>query len=176
MTAETLTALFTRLVPFAPTANDMAQGLQSYYTAFREHRESEMDYEALPEYKMKSYIMQVPSDQLWVYTPHFRKFMALAISELFKTKITLMSFSSSTIEQTLLFVNDQKKRWIMQLEPSDSDPHVNKIFMYFPQPNTPLATTCHNTPLEHLVDATYLREKSRGIITEDVERWHAADH
>lgn len=171
----TLEDLFTQHLPTVPSyvADAMASGLESYYASFKEYRDFAMNYDVLPGYQMSTCIMQVPSDQFWPYTPHFRKFMALAIVELFKTRIDLMGCSSTTMEQTLVFVDNRKHRWIVRVEAEKSDPAMNLISIYFPQPDTPIALKCKFTTLEKLVDSTQLTENKLGIIAEDIEHWNA---
>ncbi len=77
---ESIAALFSKEVKHAPrvVANGMARGLCTYHVTFKALRNSAMNYEKLPEYQAHSYIMSIPKDQLWPYTPHFRKFVGLA--------------------------------------------------------------------------------------------------
>ncbi len=180
MSEDSIAALFNKEVIHAPSsaANNMAKGLCTYLLAFKSHRESAiMNYESQPEYKKHSVIMQVPSDQLWPYTPHFRKFVALAIQELFKTKITSIAHSPVTMEQSIIYVDDCKNRWIMRMEEyeyndessgSSSGCSMNQIIMYFPLSNTPLASQGKTTPIEHLIDPTFWRDNGLGMITTEV--------
>ncbi len=89
----------------------------------------------------------------------------------FQTKIASMGFSAVTMAQSLIFVDNHKNRWIMRMEESEFDTTMNQIIMYFPLSNTPLACKAETTPIEHLIDTTYLREKGLGIITTDVGSW-----
>jgi hypothetical protein len=173
MSEDSIAALFCKEVGQAqgPAANDMGRGLCAYHAAFKALRDSVMNYEAQPEYQMHNFIMLVPKDQLWPYTPHFRKFVGLAIQELFRTKITSLGFCPATMEQCLVFVDDRRNRWVMRVEESDSAPAMNQIIVYFPQSDTPLGCVGRPVPVEHLVDTTYLRANGRQIKTDDVGSW-----
>jgi hypothetical protein len=171
-----IAALFSKEVKHAPSveivANDMARGLCTYHVAFKALRNSAMNYETLPEYKTHNYIMSVPKDQLWPYTPHFRKFLGLAIQELFQTQIAYLSFSAATIEQTVIYVDDHKNRWVMGVQESSADPTLNQIIMYFPLSNTQLGCSSKIISIEHLLDMDYLIKNGLGLKTEDVAlRW-----
>jgi hypothetical protein len=176
MSEDPIAALFCQIVQRAggPVADDMARGLRAYHAAFRAIRDSAMNYEAHPEYQTHTFIARVPKDQLWPYTPHFRRFVGLAIQELFQTKLTSLGFSAVTMEQTLVFVDDHRNRWIVRMEGSDLEPATNQIVVYFPQSDTPLCgCTGRATPVEHLIDTTSLREAGKGLKTEDVGDWFA---
>jgi hypothetical protein len=112
MSEDSIAALFSKEVNHVQgfVANDMGRTLCAYYEAFKALRESAMNYETLPEYQEHFFIMQVPQDQYWPYTPHFRKFMCLAIQVLFQTKITSMEFSPVTVQKTIGLVDDHKNR------------------------------------------------------------------
>ena len=178
MTEESISELFSKHLPMLSSsttiAENMARGLHAYHAAFKGYRDSAMNYETLPEYETSTYIMQVPSDQFWPYTPHFRKFMTLAIGELFKTKITSLSASPCTIQQTLIFLDDQKNRWLMRMEESACDPALNQIFMYFPRSNTPIISSGKRNSDTQLLDNSYLKENNLGILVENIEdNWNA---
>ena len=122
------------------TASDFAYGFRAYHTAFNGLCESAMNYETLPEYQASTYIMHVPLDQHWPYTSHFRKVLALSISDLFKTKITALGSHSVSTCQLLIFMDDHLNRWavlLVHMEDSASDTKLNRRFMYFPRSKTP---------------------------------------
>lgn len=171
---DSISKLFSKHLPsvHSDIAQDMASGLYAYHRAFKQYRVSTMNYEVLPEYQAPSYIMQVSSDQLWPYTPHFRAFMTLAISELFKTNITSLGFSAVTIEQTLVFVDDMKNRWVMRIKESTLNKDLNQIYMYFPRSNTSIVVKGFKQSVEQLVDTDHLTQNNLGIITENImEEW-----
>ena len=134
-----------------------------------------MNYEKLPDYETRTYIMQIRNDQLWPYTPHFRKVVAFAIEDLFKTKITSLGANAATMEQTLIFVDDKKNRWIMRVEESSLDEKLIRIFMYFPQSNSMTTIRGKVTLVEHLIDTDYLKENNLAIITEDINHLMGRD-
>jgi hypothetical protein len=173
MSEDSIVALFYKEVRYAPSsaANEMARGLCAYLLAFKALRDSAMNYETQPEHMTHSFIMQVPQDQLWPYTPHFRKLVVLAIQELFSDQDCLYGILCSDHGTESHLCGDHRNRWIMRMEESEFDTTMNQIIMYFPRSNTPLACKVETTPIEHLIDTTYLREKGLDIITTDVGSW-----
>ena len=100
-----------------------------------------MDYESLDEYKNEQHtIMQVEQGQFWPYAPHFRKVMALVIQDMFKTKITGLSASPVTMDQTVVFVDENNNRWVVTVENCALNPEMNKIQIQFPRSKTPVST------------------------------------
>jgi hypothetical protein len=170
--ADKIAALFTQHIPSAPSAvaSNIASGLQTYHTAYKAIRDLAMNYEMLPEYQTNVYIIPIQKDQFWPYTPHFRKFMALAIQELFKTKISHFAMSAIAIEQTLVFIDTAKNRWIVRVENSTAD--HNKISMYFPLSDTILGVVGKATPLEFLTDSAMMKDANLGIMIELTDGWN----
>lgn len=172
---DSITEIFSKHLPCIPSevVDDFARGMQHYHTAFKSHRDTAMNYEMLPEYQTSSYIMKVPGDQFWPFTPYFKKIAALVIQDLFKTEITCLSSSTDTMSQTLVFMDKGANRWIMTVgEPSCDHSTMYHIYMYFPRSNTPKNTTCFKTtPLEHLIDSSYLQDHGITIATIDIKHW-----
>ena len=168
---DTITGIFSQHLPCVPsnTAGDFANGMHAYHTAFKALRDSAMNYEGLPDYETSSYIMQVPCDQFWPYTPHFRKVVALAIEDLFKTRITSLGASPCTMAQALVFVDDQRNRWIVRVEESALDDKLVKIHMHFPRSNSLTVAFGQRVPAEQLIDTAFLKEKNLAIVTEDIQ-------
>ena len=170
--ADTIAKIFSQNLPTLPSdmARDFACAFRAYHAAFNALRGSAMKYEALLDYQSRSDIMQVPCDQFWPYSPHFKKIVALAIEYLFKTKVTGLGTCSVVINQTLVFVDDVGNRWIMRVEESLQDDKLIRILMYFPRSNSPLYDRhgIQRTPVEHLIDTDFLKENNLGIITEDL--------
>ena len=135
---DTIQDIFSKYLPSVPSiiAADFACAMHNYHKAFQSIRDSTMNYEALSEYKDKSYIMHISRDQFWPYTPHFRKVMALVIETLFQTTIVSMGTNACTMEQTLIWVGDRVNRWIMYIEQGTSDEHLIRLLMSFPTSNT----------------------------------------
>jgi hypothetical protein len=176
--SENIAELFTQHLPSVSStvAHAFACGLNTYLTSYKEIRDSAMNFEMLSEYKTRVYIMRFQKDQYWPYTPHFRKFMGLAIQELFKTELRSLGMDYISEEQTLVFVDTGKNRWIMRIESSDVDSEMNKIFMYFPLSNTSLGHMGKPSLIENLIDNTKMEEKSLGIITTVVDSWNLKNH
>ena len=100
-----------------------------------------MDYELLEEYRNEQHtIMQVEQGQFWPYAPHFRKVLALVIQDMFKTKITGLSASPVTMDQTVVFVDENNNRWVVTVENCVLNPEMNKIQIQFPRSKTPVST------------------------------------
>jgi hypothetical protein len=79
------------------------------------------------------------------------------------------------MEQTLMFVDDKKNRWIMRVEESSLDEKLIQIFMYFPQSNSMTTIRGKVTLVEHLIDTDYLKENNLAIITEDINHLMGRD-
>lgn len=168
--ADTITEIFSEHLPSVPfiTAKDFSVAMHAYFRAFQTLRASCMCYEELPEYKGSSYIMQIPADHFWPYTPHFRKVVALTIENLFTTTITSLGTSACTMEQSLSFVDKHRNRFHMAVTTSASDKNLIRIEIFFPRSNTDTISCGKRTPIAHLADSSYLKEKKLGIITEDI--------
>lgn len=178
-TADVIAEIFSKHLPCIPSevAEDFARGMRLYHAAFKTYRDTAMNYEMLPEYQASSYIMKVPGDQFWPFTPYFRKIAALVIQYLFKTEINALSSSEATMDQTLLYVDKGANRWIMTIGESSCDCSTTmySIYMYFPRSNTPKATSCstQTTPIEQLIDSSYLKDHGIEILTQDISNWTA---
>ena len=155
---ESVSEIFSKLLPSIPSsvAEEFAQRMCAYHTAFKHHREAAMNYEDSSDYlNAQLTVMEVPKDQHWPYTPHIRKCVSLTLEALFKTKISSFGTSPVTMDQTLVFVDDHSNRWIMALVESPRDPDSNLIYMHFPRSNTPTCQCGINTPLKALNDPAF---------------------
>lgn len=171
---DPITEIFSKHLPSIPSAiaDEFAQGMRSYHTAFKSHRDVAMNYEALPEYLNAQHtIMEVSRDQFWPYTPFFRKSVSLAIQEVFKTRITSLGTNSVAIAQTLIFVDEHSNRWIMTVGESPLDPDMNRIYMHFPRGNTPIFIVGIQTPIKKLNDPA-LANGGIAILTSDTSHWN----
>jgi hypothetical protein len=168
--ADTISEIFSKHLPGVPfvTARDFSVAMHSYYKAFQELRASCMNYEEMPEYRGGSFIMQIPADHYWPYTPHFRKVMALVIEDLFTTTIISLCTSACEMEQSLAFVDKHKNRWHVTVRSASSDENMIRIEMYFPRSNTETISHGKRTRIEALIDSAYLKENNLAIITEDL--------
>lgn len=137
----------------AETAEAFAKGMRSYHTEFKRYRDIAMDYESLDEYKNEQHtIMQVEQSQFWPYAPHFKKVMALVIQDMFKTKITGLSTSPVTMESTIVFLDENKNRWVVIVEHSVLNPEMNTIQIQFPRSKTPVSMIGNSISSKQLHD------------------------
>ena len=165
--------IYSKLLPSIPSSavRKYAEGMCSYHTAFKSFRDAAMSYEGLPDYQnAQQTIMEVSKDQLWPFSPHFRKCVSLTLQELFKTKIVSFGMCPVTMDQTLVFVDDHSNRWIMSLMESPHDPELNLIYMHFPRSNTPVCKCGHITQLKTLNDPA-LSSSGLALIVCDTACW-----
>ena len=170
---EPVIEIFSKLLPSisSPVACTYAEGMCSYYTAFQRYRDEAMSYESSPDYlNAQPTIMAVPNDQMWPYSPHFRKCVSLTLQKLFKTKIVSFCMSLVTMDQTLVFVDEQKNRWIMSTMESPDDPALNLIYMHFPRSNTPVFKSGLTCQLKALRDPS-LFSFGMGLGVTDTATW-----
>jgi hypothetical protein len=139
---DPLVEIFTKNLPaVAPaTASLFASGMRAYYAAYRECRDSAMNHEARTDYrKTYSTLMTLSQDDYWAFTPHFKKILALSISHLFKTKITLLSPPTDLdLKNTTMLVDEHANRWIVQLVPPAGPPNLfpTAVNILFPRSGT----------------------------------------
>jgi hypothetical protein len=166
--------IFLKVLPSIPlsVAGEYAERMCSYYTAFNTCRDAGgMSYEESPEYQnTQQTIMEVPKDQLWPFSPYFRKCVFMTLKELFKSKIVSFSMSPVTMDQTLVFVDDRNNRWIMSIVESPNDPKLNLIYMHFPRSNTPICKCGNTTQLKSLNDPAFA-SSGQGLIVCDTADW-----
>jgi hypothetical protein len=81
-------------------------------------------------HSQKAFVMSV-KDQLWAYTPHFRKAIASALRVLFQTKIVGMGMCPVDVDQNVIFVDDTDRRWVFAMEEARG-----ALYAFYPQPNT----------------------------------------
>jgi len=175
---EPVTELFSKILPSSvakegsvasPVACTYAEGMCAYYTAFQRFRDAAMNYESLPDYlNAQPTIMAVPKEQMWPYSPHFRKCVSLTLQTLFKTKIVSFCMSPVSMDQTLVFVDEQKNRWIMSTMESPDDPALNLIYMHFPRRNTPI---CGHTLQAKALSDPFLSSSGMGLVVTDTSDW-----
>jgi hypothetical protein len=158
MSADPIAEVFAKHLPSLPaeTAEAFAKGMRSYHTEFKRYRDIAMDYESLEEYKSEQHtIMQVEQGQFWPYSPHFMKSMALVIQDLFKTKITGLSTSPVAMEPTIVFLDENKNRWVVLVERCALNPAMNKIQIQFPRSKTPVSTIGNAISSKQLSDPAF---------------------
>jgi hypothetical protein len=171
---DPLADIFSKHLPSVPqiVADQFAQGMRSYHELYKSYREKAMNYESLPEYQNAQHsVMTVPQDQFWSYTPHFKKIVALAIQDMFKTKIATLGVSTVSIEQTFVFVDEHTNRWVMTLTESPLDPCLNQISIFFPRSNTPIIVQGIQTPIKQVNDPAFAKS-NLALAVSDVAHWN----
>ena len=132
--------IFAKCLPSIPgaKAEAFADGMLTYYHAFKTRRDEDMNYKSVPDYHTEwNFIMAVESDDLWVHTPHFRKAVALALGELFKTKIAMFSPPNTVdIEHSVMFIDAHFNRWGVSLLRYESQPEAFRVCARFPHSDT----------------------------------------
>jgi hypothetical protein len=128
-----LTEFFNQLLPSvrSEVVDVFVCAIQDYHDAFDVHRQQHSDYENSPEYRVASHrLLSVkPEEDLWVYSPYFKKIMAFAIGQLFNTRITGISTSSSfETWQTAVFVNADRVRWTVAMQPEGEAMHISLMY------------------------------------------------
>ena len=80
-------------------------------------------------HSQKAFVMSA-KDQLWAYTPHFRKAIASALQVLFQTKIVGMGMCPVDVDQNVIFVDDTDRRGVFAMEAGGA------LYAFYPQPDT----------------------------------------
>ncbi len=154
---ESLEDIFCKHMPHvdASMATTFAANMQAYYEQFKVFRNESINYEALPDYQnTQQHILHAPKDSFWLYSPHFKKTMALAIGGLFGTTITKIGFGVWC--QCIIFIDEHSNRWIVVIdEPPACGEGFRKISMFFPRGKTQLCNcmTTSAAPLKTLIDS-----------------------
>ena len=136
---DELAAIFERSLPSVdePRKRALLQGLRVYHCKYKSHRDDLMNYEDSEEYQNELFTLStVGLDDFWVYSPQFKKVMALCISHLFKTKITEVSLNSPVFtNQGTVFLDKHLNWWLMLVYAHEKEPDKLKIMMRFPRSN-----------------------------------------
>jgi hypothetical protein len=179
---DELCAIFTKNLPSvsSSTAEEFADGMQAYYKAFKARQDSDMNYNAAPDYHSEfNHIMAVAREDYWMHSPQFRKILGLAIGKLFKTKITMFSTQNTVdISYSILFVDAHFNRWsvsfLMQSSPEadhpDSEGSSFRICARFPISDTKVQHFLKITE-EEISDPAF-NKKEIGICVHDASMWH----
>ena len=100
-------------------AQEFASGMAQYWLAYKERRDSSMNYEKKQDYlSERCYIMAVPADQFWHHSPAFKKTIAQTIQDLFKTEIVGLGGNYVKPEPLFLMVDSAGNRWPIKVEDS----------------------------------------------------------
>ena len=171
---EEIEEIFARNLPSVSTsaAFAFASGMHTYYEDFRARREGDMNYEKAADYfNGVNEIMEVSEDDLYIYTPHFKKILGLTISKLFKTKITMLSSPGDVKNNySLYFVDDHKNRWNVSAQQSESDPLKVRICARFPIAGTIIHMT-HASP-ESEIHSPLFNASGKLLCVRDAQEWH----
>ncbi len=136
-----------------------------------------MNYEATPDYHNAcNEIMVVRPDDFWIYTPHFKKILGLAIGELFKTKITMLGCADDTdMVHTLVFLDAQHNRFALTVLPSevvdDQNPIMTiRICARFPLSGTKVQMS--KTLTDNEISTPAFNASPFVILVHDTSAWH----
>ena len=166
--------LFTQNLPSVQSnsANEFSKGMNAYYSAFKVQQEKAMNPESIPDYHNAFHkIMEVQKDDYWVHSPQFRKVLALAISNVFKTEITMLSPPCLPyIYYTMVFVDEYKNRWIISLQESASDPNKLSICARLPRSSTKTQYSISMTEKE--LSSADFNASCVQIFVQDTKSWH----
>jgi hypothetical protein len=129
-----------------------AEGMHGFYSASR--------VEGLT-HRQKAFVMLV-KDQLWAYTPHFRRAIASALQILFKTQIVGMAMCPVSVDQSVIFVDDTDRRWVFAVEAGGA------MYAFFPRPNT-ITLVINTLTAEELNDPASTANGQKIVIYNTVE-------
>jgi hypothetical protein len=171
----TVEEIFSRNLPSVNSnaAAVFASGMQAYYEVFKQKRDSDLNYDKASDYYDEwNQIMEVGQDDLWVHTPHFRKILGLAISKLFKTKITMFSPPCTVKpDHSMMFIDQHANRWGVSVMQSASDPQKVRVCARFPIPRTRVSKFQITTE-EKTCNPSFNSAFDNTILVQDAEYWH----
>jgi hypothetical protein len=170
--------IFTKSLPSIQRAKAeaFADGMLTYYNAFKTRRDEDMNYKSAPDYHSEwNFIMAVEPDDLWVHSPQFRKVVALAIGALFKTNITMFSPQNTVdIVYSLMFVDAHFNRWGVSLLRSESQPEAFRVCARFPLSDTKIQT--FKTILEtEMIDPAFNKSDVHILGQDTTALWYSED-
>ena len=118
-------SIFTKNLPSvsATSARVFADGMVTFYSAFKDYQNDHMNYESEAEYlNYKRDIMVVKHEDLWIHSPQFMKTLGVTIGELFRTKIVHFgNVNTANFLYTMLFIDTHFNRFIVSFEKSGED-------------------------------------------------------
>jgi hypothetical protein len=167
--------IFTKCLPMIPgaKADAFADGMLTYYNAFKTRRDDDMNYKIAPDYHTEwNFIMAVEPDDLWVHSPQFRRAMAMAIGELFKTKITMFAPQNTVdINYSVLFIDAHFNRWGVSLSRSVGQPEAFRVCARFPLSDTKVQ---HSTTMkeEDISDPAFNNSRNHVLAQDTTDLWH----
>jgi hypothetical protein len=167
--------IFTKNLPWISPdkAEAFADGMLTYYNAFKSRQDEDMNYKSAPDYHTEwNFIMTVEPDDLWVHTPQFRKAVALALGALFKTKITMFSPQNTVdITYSVMFIDECFNRWGVSLLHSETDPDKFRICARFPLSDTKVQP--FETVIEKAMsDPAFNKSTIHILVQKTTDFWH----
>ena len=114
------------------------ENMLAYHSKYKAYRDNEMNYEGNTDYQNELFTVSVldPTDY-WIYSPQFKRTVALMIGELFKTKIVHVSVGSPVlVTQDLVFFDGHMNRWMMSFQSRENEPDKLHLVMRFPRSNS----------------------------------------
>jgi hypothetical protein len=171
--------IFTKCLPMMPgaKADAFGDGMLTYYNAFKTRRDDDMNYKIAPDYHTEwNFIMAVEPNDLWVHSPQFRKAMALAIGELFKTKITMFGPQNTVdINYSMMFIDAHFNRWGVSISRSVGQPEAplcGRVCARFPLSDTKVHpfTTIQE---KEMSDPAFNNSKIHILVQDTTDLWRA---
>ena len=172
-TSSNISAIFERNLPSVDKEKKsiLIEKMLAYHNEFKRHRDNEMNYEENAEYQNEhSTLSIVDQNDYWIYSPQFKKTLALIIGELFKTKITEVSFGTPvTVTQDLVLFDGHLNRWTMSFQSRESEPEKLHIVIRFPRSKS-------RTKRTELVDEKTVSDLPPDTYVNviDTSQWHDA--
>jgi len=172
-TSSNISAIFERNLPSVDKEKKsiFIEKMLAYHNEFKRHRDNEMNYEENAEYQNEhSTLSIVDQNDYWIYSPQFKKTLALIIGELFKTKITEVSFGTPvTVTQDLVLFDGHLNRWTMSFQSRESEPEKLHIVIRFPRSKS-------RTKRTELVDEKTVSDLPPDTYVNviDTSQWHDA--
>lgn len=174
--SNSIAQLFAKNLPLIPStkAEAFADGMLTYYSAFKTRRYEDMNYKSAPDYHIEwNFIMIVDQDEdLWMHSPQFRKVMGLAIGELFNTKITMFSSQNTVdIAYTMMFIDTYFNRWTLSLLRSETEPGKIRMCTRFPISDTKVLPLMQMSE-EEMNDPAFNESKVHISVKDTTTLWH----
>ena len=170
--------IFERHLPWVDEEKRLAfcDGVSRYWHKFRDYHDGNLHYEQDTNYQNELVtIIELGLEECWIYSPLFRKAMALMIGELFKTKIVLVSLASpESIDQPTIYIDEKEFRWALFLDyhKNDEEEYGGKIRIGMRFPRNCSSNLCE---LTHTLNqnSTIQPQQPNRLLVADVKAWHA---
>ena len=169
--------IFERHLPWVDEdkRRDFCDGVRRYWQKFRDYHDGNLHYESDTDYQNELVqIIELGPEECWIYSPLFRKAVALMISELFKTKIVLASLASpEAMDQPTIYIDEKEFRWAMFLDyhkKEDEDTGRTRVGMRFPRNCSSNLCTMTQTLNQN---STIEPQQAKSLLVADARAWHA---